>query len=344
MKVEQFSCNRDVRYDMLRIAAALLVILLHVSAFYGENVSNTYKIGSLFFNSLSRPCVPLFFMLTGAFLLRRNIEISTLYREKVLKIFFVFVIWSFVYICFNGQLFHKNVFSMLLKGEFHLWFLLRLCGVYMMLPVLSAIVHYEDGKLVPYYLGCFFVFGLIVPELNQYTAYFMKINIDIIGVDIVGFTGYVVLGYYLLNVWQRKINVSLLLLAFVVAVLFPFIVNSTSLYLLGKVKYCSFGYLMMSTAVKAVVLFLLFKKIPQNISQYSMLRKWVSKLSQLTFGVYLLHPLIMYICLPFQGYSNGVYSELFCILADFIVVVVLSFLLSYVIISLPYLKKAIMMK
>ena len=339
---------RDLRYDVLRIIAALSVVLLHVVAELGKNVNSTLGMVCLFINSMTRPCVPLFFMLTGAFMLKKKIEIPVLLKSKVLKYFLYFLSWSLAYMCFNSQLWAPNIsivsfFALWLDGEYHLWFLLSLCAVYLIQPLLYAIVHYADGKYIPYYLVCFFVFGLIIPELTPYVWHFFKIKIDIILPDICGYSGYAILGYYLANTWKRKISVKWLVLAFAIATLFPFIVNWSIAYFMGKIRYCSFGYLMFSTAVKAIVLFLLCQRVPQRMEGRPWVEKWVYRLSVLTFGLYLVHPFVISICLPIWK-PDTLLSEIICVPVSFIVVMGLSILLCSIIICLPYIKKLILTK
>lgn len=63
--------KREVRYDLLRIVACFAIVLLHVSGGYWSVVdinSSDFTIMTVY-NSLTRFGVPVFFMLSGLFLL-----------------------------------------------------------------------------------------------------------------------------------------------------------------------------------------------------------------------------------------------------------------------------------
>ena len=67
--------------DSLRICAAFMVVLLHVSAQYWNVTavsSNEWKTFN-FYDSLARPAVPIFVMLSGMFLLEPQRKLSLQY-------------------------------------------------------------------------------------------------------------------------------------------------------------------------------------------------------------------------------------------------------------------------
>jgi len=64
--------ERNKNLDLLRVLASFMVILLHVSTKYVvENIGspNLYFTIGNFFNSITRISVPIFVMLSGAFIL-----------------------------------------------------------------------------------------------------------------------------------------------------------------------------------------------------------------------------------------------------------------------------------
>ena len=60
--------------DFLRVIALFMVVMIHVSAFYffGEAVSSKTWMVAHFYDSLSRPAVPIFIMVSGMLLLSSN--------------------------------------------------------------------------------------------------------------------------------------------------------------------------------------------------------------------------------------------------------------------------------
>lgn len=73
--MNQISSTRQLHYDLLRIFASFMVVMLHVSAFYWDKIQpQTEQWMALnLFDSAVRSCVPLFFMLSGVhFCWQRN--------------------------------------------------------------------------------------------------------------------------------------------------------------------------------------------------------------------------------------------------------------------------------
>ena len=71
--------KRILYLDVLRIFAALMVVMIHVSAQYVNNMSNNltdFMIGNVF-DSLSRVAVPIFAMISGAVMLDESKQYST---------------------------------------------------------------------------------------------------------------------------------------------------------------------------------------------------------------------------------------------------------------------------
>lgn len=99
----QVSMKRDISMDVLRILAALSVILLHVSAIYLEKTSVNsiqWSVANIL-DSSTRWCVPVFVMLSGAFLLQKDISLKYLYKVKISHLFILLVGWNAFYNIFR---------------------------------------------------------------------------------------------------------------------------------------------------------------------------------------------------------------------------------------------------
>ena len=91
--------QRNVSFDLMRICAAILVVLLHVAALKSKTVEPTsFEWQTMnFYNCFTRSCVPLFFMLNGAFSLKKDIDIKKLYLKKIIPLVLIYIVWSFLY-------------------------------------------------------------------------------------------------------------------------------------------------------------------------------------------------------------------------------------------------------
>ena len=152
--MNQTSSSRQLHYDLLRIFASFMVVMLHVSAFYWDKIQpQTEQWRALnLFDSAVRSCVPLFFMLSGAFLLAKELPLNKLLGKNVLHLAVVWLVWSVLYAVDAIGLpafFHADagqIFTAVVNGKYHLWFLPKMIEVYLMVPLLYAGTRMKEGK------------------------------------------------------------------------------------------------------------------------------------------------------------------------------------------------------
>jgi surface polysaccharide O-acyltransferase-like enzyme len=72
--------KRTVSFDVMKTAAIILVIMIHTSAAGYVSFGAQWH-AALVYESLSRICVPLFFMVTGALLIPREHSINSLSKR-----------------------------------------------------------------------------------------------------------------------------------------------------------------------------------------------------------------------------------------------------------------------
>lgn len=200
--------NRISKYDVLRVVASFSIVLLHVSASYWSVVdiySREFVIMTIY-NSLTRFAVPVFFMLSGLFLVAPEKKELAL-GKRILKLVLLFYVWSAFY-AFQGVAVDtlRGEFSVevwraaverFIFGHVHMWFLQMLCGFYILIPVARQISTKE--KALQYYLVLWAVFRYLIPTLTEiFHWYTLQARIDSLGMDILaGNFGYFLLGYYL---------------------------------------------------------------------------------------------------------------------------------------------------
>ena len=92
--------EREYSFDILRVIAMIMVIVIHVSNVYTRSfnfIDSTSYLIALIFNTISRVSVPIFFMISGALLLDRKFELKK-YKKRVLKILLLIVVWDILYL------------------------------------------------------------------------------------------------------------------------------------------------------------------------------------------------------------------------------------------------------
>lgn len=73
--------DHDVSLDVLRIVATLMVILIHTSGKgFAGLIPHWWAVNT--YESVSRVCVPIFFMITGALLLPRSHNIRSVIKRS----------------------------------------------------------------------------------------------------------------------------------------------------------------------------------------------------------------------------------------------------------------------
>lgn len=299
--------GRIVYLDLLRIAATIAVIWLHISATGWEIVPIGLPQWQIFnvFDSAVRVCVPAFVMISGVFFLdnSRELPISHLFKRNILRILTAFLFWSTAYaaghVVFDaaaerriGPWLVDRFFEYVLRGHYHLWFLFTIAGLYLITPFLRRIS--SDKKLVEYFLLLSFLFCFtgnllkLIPAVGEHITFFFNASHLHF---VLGYTGYFFLGYYLHRYGvSRKIRAA----AYMMAV-FGFLVTAGGTDFLvsisGRARQELYSELLPTTFFVSGGVFLLFQQCFANMSLKGKTAAAVQKISGLSFGIYLIHDL-----------------------------------------------------
>jgi len=347
--------ERKRTLDVIRVTAVLCVILLHASARFLAVFpvrSAAFAVGN-FFDSLSRIGVPLFLMVSGALLLDEERQIPAgKMIHKILQLVGLLATWSFLYAAFHQILVpvyqRKNVawdafFQAFAEGEQHMWYLFMLLGLYLIVPVLRLFVKKAHSNQIRYLLVLLFVFScvpLFVDFVAQdilhtesgITTYANKFMMAISGPNLL----YFLLGWYLVHVPISKHARQWIIAGGVVGVLAVMILVwflTTETFRPYTVLYDHGEPLMVfwSAAV-----FLLLQKVCRNGTS----PQWLSRLSQMTFGVYACHLAVLYVV---EILTMGLEKPCLELFLNFIICTVVSFGAVWLISKIPVLKKLVRM-
>lgn len=225
--------------DMLRVFATFLVVFAHsCDAFVGSfDTDRTAFLSGVFAGSLTRPCVPLFVMMTGVLLLPINPDTSlgSFYRKRIGRIIVPLIFWSIVlplaFTAYFSTIGATSANPMLSPADYNstslfnkltmwvfnfnfdtvpLWYLYMLIGLYLIMPILSAWLSKASRRevkllLIVWGIGLFIPYLRMVAPLIGYTGnwgnmgLFGECDWNIFGTFYYtcGFAGYLVLAYYL---------------------------------------------------------------------------------------------------------------------------------------------------
>lgn len=195
---------RSVRYDSLRAVSAFLVIGTHCAA--NDMLANLDHPNfgfavSAFFSAFTRMAVPLFVMLSGAFVLAdiRNKEFGYFYRKSFHKVLIPTLGWSIGYVLckylFLAILSFQGGYvnwtgplrsAMIGQPYYHLWYLYMVIGLYAVVPFILRIKE-RVGTLA--FLGLGIIFScLSLPLEHLVTPYWPLQWVIYLGFFILGFS------------------------------------------------------------------------------------------------------------------------------------------------------------
>lgn len=172
------SSARDRAVDLVKTFAIVGVLLIHISAggFVGPAASAGW-LAALFWGSVSRASVPLFFMCTGALLLRPEREypprrILTRNLPRILAALFFWAACYGAYHLWAGGGFSSSAIVDALKSlvlfrhESHLYYLHITILIYLCVPLLRVFTKNADEKQLRYALFVWFLTAIVYPTVR----------------------------------------------------------------------------------------------------------------------------------------------------------------------------------
>ena len=266
-------------------------------------MSGWYPVGSSgwwagnWFNTMSRFAVPVFLMLTGALILPKYDGLKPFFRKRFGRILPPFIFWSVVY--FVVDLFGRYaavraegdwlevlrifVDDMAFGGQYHLWYIYMLLGLYLFMPVLAVWIRNATEKEIKYFLAVWLVVlvaGMFKNFTGEYLRYFG------------GYAGYLVLGYYLANKEfkkssrsLRRIGAGLDLAGFLITFVGTYLISRPS----GEMNEFLYRRTMPNVLLCAVGIFLFVKNLPERSKQ----NRVTGFIESEGYGIYLVHALVI---------------------------------------------------
>ena len=339
--------KREVTYDVMRIIAIIAVIGIHVSAanWYQDTI-NSYWLINNFINALVHPwAVPLFLCITGALLLKKDIDCKMIFRKYIPRILLCLIVWHFIYyFSFGNTISIENIFiafkKMLIGKSFsHLWYLYLLIGIYILIPILCKLVKALDRKQLIYLLSILFVVTILVPSIKM----FVKIDLSVYITPFKVFTlneyiFFLLLGYYLNN-YEIKNKIFTKVLPIISLILI--IGNAWYGNHLSIINQVTITFAKTNTIISVLAVITIFIVIKRAFAKKE--SKIITKIGELTFGVYLIHFWILEFLAKYHLTAN-IINPIFGNILFIIFTFVLSCFISYIISKVPYLRKIIGLK
>ena len=348
MPAEHSTRRRVIYFDILRIVAIFFVVFVHLAAQHWADVDVSSRAWFAFnlYCTTGKWSVPIFVMISGALFLGRDVSISAILKKNVARIATVFLFWSgcyaLVYLVFRHAPL-SVVLSQFITGHYHLWFLYMIVGLYLLIPLLRPIVQNET--LTRYFLLLAFIFTFLLPQLALFLSFVSYQASAVIHTVIMysycffplGFTAYFIGGYYLSRRdFSRREEIILYCIGvagLLVSVFAPVALSRAQ----GAPSDIFYTYNSLNVLCTSVPIFV-FAKQHLNFPRmgekaYALLRK----LSKYSFGVYLVHPMVIELLQHF-GIDTFSCNAFFSVLLLAIFVFAVSMLISALLNVIPFIK------
>lgn len=348
--------DRIVYLDIIRSIAIVLVVFTHAHEIMGiwqftDNENDLLLLA--IFHSVDRLGVPLFFMLTGALMLKRQIsnEINFPVKRIVQFIFlwsFYSILTNFVSLYFDGYnvieslviaVKKYNVFSGDWGNAVQLWYMPAIITIYLILPFMAKMIKCLSIKEIYIYI-CISIILFLIPYVLNYNdnnrSIIGRLYHDGFGIYI----SYVIMGYALTNNYiytnflNRILNskfscCGIIVVSSAIPLTIEFYKNE---YISAYHWYDQSIFIFMSS----ISLFMLLKNIFFKYKKIKF-KSLVTSISKLSFGIFLTHYVIMLILKNLiLGEFDLKRSIAICIL--FVVSLSISYIMSYIFSKNKYLR------
>lgn len=294
--------NKIAQFELLRIISSFFVVLIHVTSIGMRESDISIFLPNACFNALSRWSVPVFFMVSGALLLDPAKDsppqkIIRYISRAALCILVWGTFYSFLTQAIYAQITWKSIpltLYNLITGNagYHLWFLYTLAMLYIALPVFRVFTKNASQKQIAYALLVWAVLSVLTGQINvvaelrglgesvlPYTAFIFS-----------GYSGYFLLGHYLreypLAGRTKKILNAAAMLSIIMIICGKLVLNHRGV---------RESILEMELGVPILFISAAFFNSVQRLRLSTRAEQIILSISRYTFGVYLLHPMFIFI-------------------------------------------------
>lgn len=318
--VESKATPHSMNYDFLRLFAAFFIVMEAVSFSIAYEIPTSeegymaFKYMSIFV-LLSKIGIPIFVMISGAFLLDPEKESGDkAFLKKYLgHLIFIYFAWSFFYALLEQKYFRglldvgivdswflldkDKLVEQLILGPYHLWYIHTLFWLYLMTPVLRTVIKYASKAKLNYFtLFCLLI--TIYVNLND-GIFHHSIGTQLLEKSNVfmpfSFMSYYLLGYVLRRTEPRNfLNIGFLIMS--IAALYYGLLWYLKLNPIGgKANLTLLSYFSPVVYILSITLFLFFSRF-KNLYVHQYQTEIVRDLSKYTAVLYMLHPFAIEVC------------------------------------------------
>ena len=336
--------------DLIRVVSVFLVVVIHVTDGTRQlppgRLPDSHWLFVNFFDTFFRCAVPLFFMISGYLILNKSNSLKHGFFKRLVKIGFPLLVWSIIYLFvrywYHGVDLMGNTFSVyncirciLTDNSYlHLWFLYAILSLYIAAPILRSYLKSASQENQMYFLllwGCACFLWPIISYILRFLFDIDNVRFDFYVVSL--FVGYFVAGYY---VGQRTISPKICFLCLISLVIiavaftwvgFHFSDERNFRWILAE-NYFRIPIVLMSFAILKYI-------GDTDLYQQSRLAVAMSHLAHLSFGIFLVHYLVMGAASKVFSLNIHTFDPWFSIPLTAVIVFALSALMVWMLQKLP---------
>lgn len=331
--------KRKYYLDILRIFACLLVIMMHSPSPYTVGQPSSFFCSGISY--FTAPCIGLFFMVSGALLLPSNLSTGQFIKKRLGRVLCPTIFWSITYIamyqCVNGGGYNYLMKSLLsipfsAQGTGVMWFMYTLIGFYLIIPIISPWLNQAGKKESAFYILLFLI-STLYPFLQPVVS--LDSSTSNILYYFASYGGYFILGWYMVR-YGLQIRLRYLLFAYMITLALPaaFLLNGNREHFWQMINYLS-----LPVVIMAIFWFATGQKLSGFFDKMSArIKSIIALMSQLSFGVYLIHIAVMRYFIWNQSIIINIPSHIAQTLIIFTLTTLISTLIVWLISKLPFAK------
>jgi surface polysaccharide O-acyltransferase-like enzyme len=343
--------------DVIRALAISGVVAIHVAYAVGGRPDFFGGISwyfAIILNSISRSAIPLFIMISGYLILSKNESFNKTIQRILTRIVVPLLFWTFIYALWSysdtlsiSSILYSLPLQIFNVNVFHFYYLIITIGLYVFSPLIRNYLNGKNAKKQIIFTGLLLFLTMSI-VLLQYIFQLCNVNnmaimwIPYVGLFVAGYTlGHnkiSVRPYILYSLFLLSLGITIALNYYYYFELFKY--NTTILNSDGCISHYTDYYLSINVVLMAIPLFLILLNKKYTSIQKSFLGPVIKSIAKMSFGIFLTHLLILQ-ALDKLHIFDSLHPMWLFIIIRWIVVFVLSYLLTALLIKIPLIKKTL---
>ena len=344
--------EKKINIEFMRIIAIISTIVIHVSNIYMRsfgNISNSDFLVATIFNACARICVPVFFMISGALLIKGEYN-KEKYLKRVKKFIIILAVWSVVYYLINVVRTGQNDLIKAIVYTFfdttytskHLWFMYAIIGMYIVLPFVTNmcknLTKEQENLFMILWMGISGLSVIYLPLAKAITGHHIDVVYPIPLINGAYYLGYFICGHILYERLKdikatKKYNLWCIM-TFILSVIIIFGVTYYSSVSHNRLMNTMLWYRSIFIILESFSVFIFI-----TINGEKFKNPNINKIASLSFGVYLVHAIILFIIKDNMNMIS--YPPILFIPVFTFIIFMTSLIITYIMKKIPIINKIV---